>query len=432
MKKRIGTALLILLLLTQFVSCNSRRIAIEEKQTSNEEISDFSSSFYEGMSKEDYLNLYNSMQMSYQTSSILNTPFYYIFTDGNIEGGQAFNKMTNSFESLCKNPFCDHSACIFSWQDNQFTEEFIVHEDSIYILVSAIPNIDDSTHYYLYSTDLLLQNLTLVYEFPFTVENQYVDGESVFVRGIQNLCFYDNSVYCQDYYIDSDDMVSPTIYKLDLDTKEYGIYLEDTYLQHGSLKLDTHVLTWKNLDGESIYYDVNENTYVTDVLEKLPLPKDYSVNGQIMGKTFGYVTVDHTTEQYISDPFYEYYKTDYSDFSIQFLGSRDVPLRRGGEIFRVEINEDDEVTMELCLKMQTDGIPDLIYSFCIDGKTALVKYETYRDFENLFNTDSEENSESDMTSGLPGFSTVTPYNYKYALIDLETGTIIRDIQPIVS
>ena len=88
--------------------------------------------------------------------------------------------------------------------------------------------------------------------------------------------------------------------------------------------------------------------------------------------------------------------------------------------------------MELCLKMQTDGIPDLIYSFCIDGKTALVKYETYRDFENLFNTDSEENSESDMTSGLPGFSTVTPYNYKYALIDLETGTIIRNIQPIVS
>ena len=272
MKKIICITMLICLLLTH-VSCTDRRNEIRDNQTTNSEklnIGDDVLSFYEGMSEEDYVELYNSVQVTDKTSSsILNTPYYYIFTDGNVKGGQAFNKLTNSFENLCKDPFCDHTSCIFSEGMNYFTEEFIVYGDRIYVLVSAIPNSDSSKQYYLYSMDLLLQDLTLVYKFPITVEDQYVDGEATFIHGIQDLFFYDSAVYCYDFYVDADDMISPTIYKLDLNTKKYGIFLEGTYVQNGSLRLHNQMLSWKNLDEEWVYYDLNSNSYVAGTFEKM-------------------------------------------------------------------------------------------------------------------------------------------------------------------
>lgn len=442
MKKTIYVALLICLLLLQLVSCNSRREEIKNNQTNEAETSsviESTPSFYEGMTTEDFLTLYDSNKITEKSHTpVINTPYYYIFTDGNTKGGQVFNKLTNSFEYLCKDPFCDHKECIFSWKNNYVAEEFVVHNNRIYVLVSSQAEILDSTQYCLYSMDLLLHDLSLVYEFPVTVEDQYVEGENglqtSFGRNIRNLCFYDDAIYCSDFYIDSDNMISPTVYKLDLNTKEYSSFLEDTYADITSLKLYNHTLSWENIDKERVYYDLKINSYVeeyTGMQENLQFPEEYTVISWVICGESGYVMIDHTTEKFTEDPHYEYFRSEYiDDPMLTPLGSRDYPLRSGGELYKVVKNEGGQVVLESCVKMETDGIPDIIHWFCTDGKTALVKYETYMDFRNPYNPDYTVEGDSSIIDSMLGKPSIAPANYQYALIDLETGMIIRDIKPI--
>ena len=62
--------------------------------------------------------------------------------------------------------------------------------------------------------------------------------------------------------------------------------------------------------------------------------------------------------------------------------------------------------------METDGISDTIVRMSAsDGKTMLVEYLTYKNFENVYNPDMNGKDELEA---------------RYALVDLETGTVYKD------
>jgi hypothetical protein len=61
--------------------------------------------------------------------------------------------------------------------------------------------------------------------------------------------------------------------------------------------------------------------------------------------------------------------------------------------------------------MQTDGISDAIRSIvATDGKTLVVSYKTYKDFENVYNDYNK------LTSG---------DSWRFAVVDLKTGTVYK-------
>lgn len=426
MKKALLITLAAALLVSSFASCTNRRDEIKENQTHETETSIETTdgsyadgSFYAGMSQDDFLSLYGEEQFTMKSyREVINTPYYYIFTTGFIPGGQVFNKLTNSMESMCKDPFCDHTDCIFS-AEQKSCEEYLVYKDRIYMLVST----QGVGPYYLYSMDLLLQDLRLDFEFPGTLEGQDASGQSGISRGIRECFFYEDAMYCSDIYLDADGIISPTLYKLDLKTKEYGILLEDTYVAVLSMKQYGHILSWLDLDQERVYYDLEAGTYTEDYTPSsfdVEFPEEYKVIKHLLGNGFGYVAVDHTTEMFADDPYYAYYASQKGD-------KMDKAVRCGGEIYRMEGLDTEDIRLTPIIKLETDGIPDVICWFTTDGETMLVKYETYKDFDNPYNT--LQVSFDMLFMGLEVLYTGGP-NAKYAIIDLDTGEVIKDIKAL--
>ena len=427
MYKKFCLFIIILLSLNCITSCG-RRSQIRENMTNTDDTStlDSNNNFYEDMTNNDLKELFNSNTvMESSCTTVVNTPYYYVLMDAGVAGGQAFNKLTNSFEYICKDSFCDHEACLFSWRWTQ--EQFCVYKDRIYMLASteAYGGIDPTLRFCLYSADLLFHNWELEYEFPVSVESEYetyigeegdVGSDTQFICSVDDMAIYDNAVYCIDYYLDTDKNISPTIYKLDLKSKQYSIFLDNTYAN--SLELYDNILSWKNEDGLRVYYDLETGCFDENCIHSsadIFLPEDYFINGKLIGKNFGYVTVDHTTTMFTDDPFFTYYQSQKNNF-------RDIPIRRGGEIFRLTTNDAGETIIDLFVKLETDGVPDLIYWFYTDGITMLVKYETYLAFPNAYNNEN-------VGIDLPGIGSIGFGNmeYKFALIDLNTGDIIKDI-----
>ena len=72
--------------------------------------------------------------------------------------------------------------------------------------------------------------------------------------------------------------------------------------------------------------------------------------------------------------------------------------------------------------LTTDGKPDLIWGFYTDGKTLIVEYETYKDFQNEYNQELNLDDPTDQMFVEMG-AYVSPPAKKYAIIDLTTGEV---------
>ena len=69
--------------------------------------------------------------------------------------------------------------------------------------------------------------------------------------------------------------------------------------------------------------------------------------------------------------------------------------------------------MALLATLTTNDIPDAIRSIvAMDGKTLVVEYSTYEDFDNVYN----------------GYQKITGINWelRYAVIDMETGIVYKN------
>lgn len=432
MKKSFLYGLLIAAsLLTCMTACTDRRGEIAEKLTQEAENGEsaLNGNFYASMTSEDMLNLYEThtvLEAPAVGMVLVNTPYYYIMPLANMPGGYAYSKISGEFVTLCTDPYCNHSSCIFSTSTNNYISEYGVHDGRIYYLV-VYPSaeIDPTDTYRLYSTDLLFHDLRMEYEFPVSIESIYeteVEGnitniETEFVATIQNLCFYGDYVYYTDFMLNDERKIVETIYQLNLQTKELSVMSADIVAKE--LKLDGHVLSWIDGKRDTKYYDLNQNQYVVSsptVIPTITLAPEYAfMSGvRVVCEEYSYVTVNHTTEMFKDDPYFSYY----NEPSGMGLTTRDLFKRQGGQIYRVRTDGRDNGVPELIITLSTDGIPDVIYWYYTDGRTMIVCYETYKDFQNEYNTDSEETRD--------WLDIVTNKNYyKYAIVDLETGEVYK-------
>ena len=87
--------------------------------------------------------------------------------------------------------------------------------------------------------------------------------------------------------------------------------------------------------------------------------------------------------------------------------------RRGGEIWRKDSISGD---ISLVARLSTDGIPDVVCTICAtDGKTLVVSYKTYKDFDNVHNGYAQSGHDSAEEDG-----------DRYAVIDLQTGVVYKN------
>ena len=142
------------------------------------------------------------------------------------------------------------------------------------------------------------------------------------------------------------------------------------------------------------YYDLTTGEIIT---EESLLGEDKA--NLVWISTGQYLQIKHDTPAFENDPHYTYYNDKVENWLVNYSG---------GEIwFRPDSNSE----LSLLVSMQTDGIPDAIYWVgATDGKTLVVSYKTYKDFENVYNDYNK------LTSG---------DSLRYAVIDLETGTVYK-------
>ena len=436
-KRWISFFLTALLLMTALSSCQNRRADLAERVTRDD-----SSTIdparpvdaYAHMDEAELMAYYESTAHLYNStgaaSAFVNTPYYYIIADANLYGYQAYSKLTGQKVYLCQDSYCRHDddACVFSGMGNHTIEEFAVHKDRIYYLMFF----DDHNQFFkLYSTDLLFHDLRLEHEFEIMVDSQFEivtneEGDEqtkyLFQDSITNLCFYDNKVYYCSYTLTKNEKIIPTVYFLDLLTKENRIFMDDEQIR-ARLSLTGSILNWKNTewaseDEKDVYYDLETQTFVTAYVPptqpKVKLAEGYEALGSyvIIGDSV-YTSLNHLTAPFSNDPFLEYYQFE---SPAGWRDSRYIFLKGGGEIFSVKQDGSDGGVPELQFEMTTDGIPDIIYSMTTDGKTIFVKYETYLDFRNGYN---DITLDEDWYLGTQDTSKA----YKYAIIDLTTGEI---------
>ncbi len=386
---------------------------------------------YESMSPEELLTMYHntSEHAKYSSDIVANTPYYYIFnlaTFGN--GGQAYSKLTGNIVTLCKDLACDHysDTCLFYGQ----IDECVVLGDRIYLLMDMFGDLGCR----LYSLSLMLDDVKQVYEwneldFPdcFSVHQGMIymiggvlkdDGRvsfSLFVFDPQtNTCsaatdeiftFQSGRVLGRYLYYTASD---GALWQYDIDTEERKCLLKASLLnpEDGDVRFivggqagTSHLMVLRQsvTANNILYYDLSTG----EIMAKESFMDEETGEMNAWNRTGQYFFLKHNTPAYKDDPHYTYYNDKVENWLVNYSG---------GEIWYRK-SADDELT--LLATLTTNDIPDAIRSIvAMDGKTLVVEYSTYEDFDNVYNE----------------YQTITGENreLRYAVIDPDTGIIYKN------
>lgn len=379
---------------------------------------------YAGMSKDDLLALYQQTpeRATYASDQIINTPYYYICTLYK-PGGWAYSKLTGKYVTLCKELACRHDDCVFSGQP----EECFIIGDRIYLTIRDGFN----DWFRLYSFNYMLDDAELIYEWS------YADNTCSF--GV-----YDGKIYMASNVLSDSDDVRKSLFVLDPVQTTYDYALgEDFIFWACGIGLSDGCIYYTAIDGALWQYDFKNGTHTCLLEASLLNPEEGDVRFHALGvagpnhirvvrqsvlqftcfyydlttgeiiteesllgedkanlvwtSTAQYLLIKHNTPAYENDPHYTYYNDKVENWLINYSG---------GEIwFRPDSNSE----LSLLVSMQTDGIPDAIrHVVATDGKTLVVWYKTYKDFENVYN---DYNNSGD--------------SWRFAVIDLETGIVYK-------
>ena len=383
---------------------------------------------YTGMSKDDLLALYQQTPESIMLSSdmVINTPYYYLFCRENYgTGGKAYSKLTGKVITLCKEIGCQHDDhCVYSGN----IEECVVIEDRIYL---GIQN-NFTKLFRLYSFNLLLDDAKLIYEwgsneapgdFSAIGEKIYMVGQALTSDGTVKYPLFVFDIDQKSYtpVMDDDSNVQTgngiwagyfyysaadgSLWQYEIATAKQKCLLEASLLnsENGDVRFFAYGFAGNNrlsvmrqgiLETPLLYYDLTSGEVIT---EESMIGDDKA--HLIWTEAGQFMQILHNTPAYENDPHYTYYNDKVENWLVNYSG---------GEIwFRPDSNSE----LSLFVRMQTDGIPDAILSIvATDGKTLVVSYKTYKDFENVYNDYNK------LTGG---------DSWHFAVIDLETGVVYK-------
>lgn len=379
---------------------------------------------YEGLTADDLLALYQSTGSIYgePSKNMINTPYYLIASS--CYGGLAYSKLTGEFVSLCKDPICKHQDCIF--RNNIMILDYMVSDQRIYLLLNYITSQD------LYSFDFMMNDARK--EASWTAEDLP-----------ENLHLYNGKVYYSGFYLHESepeyttfvlDLASGTssplwgterftgmyggcgpkiyytsqnaIYSYDLDAKKDTCLVPASVLNaaNGEIALYFRYATEKTLSYAVLSTVSGTSNYEMDLetgeISLCAKQNDTRTNQVVRLGDHFYFFIRHDTEDYKDDKHYDYYIKQPEEA----LGKANPS---GGELWRCPITGGEA---ELVTYLSTDEIPDNIESiYTFDGKYVIVKYSTYQDYYNEYNTSFNP------------FDRNTKQYIRLALIDVATGEV---------
>ena len=444
--KKLAMLLAILSLMTVVTACNRRDQYRDPVTTNGGEVShagteteietETKTDFYNGegnpyqnMTAEELLLFYRepSARNKLSTDLVLDTPYYYIYRDSMSKtGGKAYSKLTGKVVTMCKTIGCDHTSeeCVYQ---GRIRAHFLLG-DRIYMLISKWGNT-----YVLYSCDFLLDDVQEVYEWTYEncpedflpyQDRIYTVGQIPSEEGAAITC----SLFAFDpqekTYTVAADFSFPVghfidgalyytaqdgaLWKYDMETKAHTCLLDATLLnrEEGDIRFYAYGMAGVNhlsvlrqgvVESIICYYDLHTGTLISesDLISK----EEGSL--EAWTQTGQFYLLNHATTAYESDPHFAYYNDKVENWLVN---------NSGGEIWYRQ-NTDDELT--LFTVMKTDGIPDAIRAIAaMDGKTMVVTYSSYKDFDNVYNQ----------------YQKITEDNLRirYAVIDLETGAVYKN------
>ena len=376
---------------------------------------------YANMNTNDLEQLYYNSSFTMMSSDfVYNTPYYYIFSRGNSnDGGVAYSKLTGNMVTLCKELACSHNDCIFSGR----IDECIVLDESIYYIISY----GDFSR--IYTSNYLMDDIAFLWEGEDIDDAAQCEGKlylivkiwdevedvtkrKVYVLNLENRTL--EPAFTKEFPFQSGRIINGYLYytlpdgslwQLDIST-EHKICLMDNSLlnlENGDIRFVPYRIVGKNvleflrqnvMYDEICYYDLTMKTETSSGLNGDMSIFFWNDVGQ-------YICMDHTIQDFKNDQHYVYYQDKYSGGFVN---------KSGGEIWFRDLDNDNRV---LIARLMTDSIPDAIYGIvAADGKTIMVKYQTYEDFPNVYNS----------------YNKTTPGSMiqRYAVIDLETGKVYKN------
>ena len=384
---------------------------------------------YKKTTAEELLSFYreSSARSKLSTDTVIDTPYYYIYRENMSKtGGKAYSKLTGKVVTMCKTIGCDHTTeeCVYQ---GLIRAHFLL-DDRIYLLISKL-----DTTYFLYSCNFMLDDIQKVYEWSYDncpedfmpyQDRIYTVGQLPSEDGVAITCSLFVFNPQEKTYTAADDFTFPAgrfidgllyytaqdgaLWSYDIETQAHTCLLDASLLnrEEGDIRFNAFGMVGENhlsvfiqnvLNAKICYYDLHTGTLISenDLISK----EEGSL--EAWTQTGQFYLLNHTTTAYESDPHFAYYNDKVENWLVN---------DSGGEIWYRQ-NTDDELT--LFTVMKTDGIPDAIRAIAaMDGKTMVVTYSSYKDFDNVYNQ-YQKITEDDLC-------------IRYAVIDLETGAVYKD------
>lgn len=363
----------------------------------------------------DWEALYEALgsERSYSgNNTFVNTPYYVFELTAN--DFMAYSKVSKSYVHVCPDPYCAHDEnCEFGV--NSYLDGVAYLNGRIYIQASDW-NYDNSR---IYSLDKHLSDLKLeMSEVPTSIFNgQPTAWEKMQADG--NLLYF-----AEDIYDENGNKLYQTVVWYDPETNEHGYVNEDLPIQKYIIRdgviyalqeyrkivtcdVDTgeiqtlleadapNLLTMSAVSANYLYYSeevyteesVEFKNYVFDLKARRSIPHeefwptDVDVWGAFISQDKTFFCVDHSSDAYADDPYYDFY-TDKN--SVRYSQGYSV---LAGRIF----TKDENGAAKELVQLTTHEIPDSVWWFLgYDGRMLYVTYQTYLDYKNKENIDYEE------------------------------------------
>ena len=363
----------------------------------------------------DWEALYEALgsERSYaDVTTFVDTPYYVFETTAN--DFMAYSKVSKSYVHVCPDPYCAHDEnCEFGV--NRYLDGVAYLDGRIYIQVSDV----FYNHGKIYSFDKHLSDLKVeVSEVPTSIFNgQPTAWEKMQADG--NLLYF-----AEDIYDENGNKLYQTVVWYDPETNEHGYVNEDLPIQKYIIRdgviyalqeyrkivtcdVDTgeiqtlleadvpNLLTMSAVSANYLYYSeevyteesVEFKNYVFDLKARRSIPHeefwptDVDVWGAFISQDKTFFCVDHSSDAYADDPYYDFY-TDKN--SVRYSQGYSV---LAGRIF----TKDENGAAKELVQLTTHEIPDSVWWFLgYDGRMLYVTYQTYLDYKNKENIDYEE------------------------------------------
>ncbi len=352
---------------------------------------------------------------NYGITSHWNTPFSIIFevTVNYHAHFSCYNKLTGNISSLCPDPLCRHTECIWGMVDLNF--EYV---NDTHIYFSACDGPGDPI---LYRCDLNRNHVESL-ELAFLDKICYAEGDKVYIERSQYkedeaadyaFTVLDcktkklTTIYDKEsvviYAITGGDTVwyrhdqdRTTLYKTDLNFSHIETVLEGQ--PYTLLNANDHYLLIGDEDSNAKYL------YHAETGRKIEVPEGMTGGHPVLNNQYIYYTKVTSDEEIAVSPLKDYLAWQVPQDSWIYHPAK---MMGDGRVWRMNLETGQE---EICAELSFNGIPIWVSEIVADGDALFVAYRTHEDFRNYYN--------QDYGYGIYDFGTM-----KYMCVDMTNGTI---------